>query len=237
MNFIKKIFDGISDEQVHLQFQKFSRGEFRDRAIIKAKHSAKKYTLSTSAEFANELVRFSSEKLGKNKTKVSGAIVSTLDLTGEFNFKDKKQFQGVKRYIIDGEMSGEEILSLLEKFPKAFFALSLEVPSEGIKLKIKPKAPKSGKPGTKGEEEPKADFCKLVFTDSAIAKEFIFEVDNFKDAFIKHHFFIESIIIPEELKKEKDFAKIRELSKRKGKVVREAVIDGKEIKSEKEFIA
>ena len=38
MNFIKKIFDGNIDESVHLQFQKFSKGEFRDRALIKARY-------------------------------------------------------------------------------------------------------------------------------------------------------------------------------------------------------
>jgi len=37
--FIKKIFDGKNDEFVHLQFQKFSRGEFTDRAMVKVKES------------------------------------------------------------------------------------------------------------------------------------------------------------------------------------------------------
>lgn len=227
MNFIKKIVDKNIDENVHLQFQKFSRGEFRDRAVIEAKNSNGKYTIKTSAEFANELVRLMAKKLGEDKTQVTGAIVSTNDLTGEIDFKEKKQFQGVKRYLIDKEMSGAEIISLIDKFPKTFFALSFEVGSD--KLKIKPKAPKSGKPG-KGDEEVKADFCVLKTTDKKIADNFIFEKPDFKQAKINHTFFIDKIEMPEG---EKDFAKIREMAKRVGRIVRKAEINGE--KKEEEF--
>ena len=64
-----------------------------------------------------------------------------------------------------------EIIDLLNKFPKAFFALSFETEDE-TKLKIKAKAPKSGKPGTKGEEVPKPDFCKLITKDKKIVESF-----------------------------------------------------------------
>jgi hypothetical protein len=231
MNFIKKVFDEKVDEEVHLQFQKFSKGEFRDRALIEAKNSNGKYTIKTSAEFANELVKMMAEKLGDERTKVTGAIVSTSDLTGKIEFKDKKQFQGVKRYIIDREMSGKEILDLLNEFPKTFFALSFSVGED--KLKIKPKAPKSGKPG-KGDKEAKADFCSLKTRNKQIADNFIFENPNFKDARINHTYFIDGMVMPEG---EKDFAKIREMSKRKGKIVRKAVIDENVVNSEKEFEA
>jgi len=231
MNFIKKIAERNFDDDVHLQFQKFSKGEFRDRAIIKAKKSGKKYSINTSAEFVNEIVKMCAEKLGDGKTKITGAIVSTSDLTGELEFKEKKQFQGVKRYLINSEMSGREILELLRKFPKSFFALTFDV-SENTKLKTKPKAPKSGKPGS-GGEEPKADFCKLITDDEKIGKSFIFEKPEFKNAEVKHNFFIERIEIPSELKDSKDFAKVREESKRIGKIFRIAKID--EQKFEKEF--
>lgn len=231
MNFIKKVVDKEIDENVHLQFQKFSKGEFIDRALIEAKNSNGKYTIKTSAEFANELVKEVAKKLGGKKTRVTGAIVSTQDLTGELEFKEKKQFQGVKRYLIDKEMSGTEILSLLEKFPKNFFALTFE--AGDTNLKIKAKAPKSGKPG-KGGESPKAEFCVLKTTDSEIAKNFIFENPNFKKAEINHTYFIEKMVLPEG---EKDFSKIRELAKRKGKIVRKSLIDGKETSSEIEFEA
>lgn len=238
MNFIKKIFDGEKEESIHLQFQKFSKGEFRNRALIRVKKTKDKFTIFTSAEFANGLVKNTAEKLGNEKTLVKGAIVSTNDLTGELNFKGKKQFQGVKRYLIENEMSGEEILKLLEKFPRAFFAISFDVGE--TKLKIKPKAPKSGKPGSKKEELPKIDFCKLITTDKQIGESFVFDTlqgtskPDFKEAIIDHTFFIEDIVMP---KGETDYAKIRETAVRKGRIIRKSEIDGKKMIQEFKFEA
>tara|TARA_Y100000034_G_scaffold123040_1_gene169294 strand:- start:1354 stop:2049 length:696 start_codon:yes stop_codon:yes gene_type:complete len=229
MNFIKKIFERQVDDSVHLQFQKFSKGEFRNRAVIKAKQSKGKYSITTTAEFANELVKNLAGKLGEEKTNIIGVIVSTNDLTGELDFQGKKQFQGVKQYIIDKEMSGNDITKLFERFPKAFFALSFS--AEESVLKIKAKAPKSGKPG-KGNEKPKPDFCRLKTTNRELGQSFVFEKPDFKNAEIIHNFIIEKIIFPEE---EKDFAKIREMAKRKGKIIREAEIDGEKIVKEVEF--
>jgi hypothetical protein len=238
MNFIYDIFKqkGDKEELIHLQFQKFSKGEFRDRALVDAKSSAKMYTIKTSAEFANGLVRTVAEKLGDDVTRVTGAVVSTQDLKGELNFKEIKQFQGVKRYLIDDEMSGESIIQLLDKFPRNFFALSFSAAKDNTILKVKPKAPKSGKAG-KGDEKPNADFCTLKTTDKDIAKSFIFENPDFKTAKINHTYIIESLEIPEELKEEGDFAKMREGAKRKGKIIRDAIIDGEGIKTETDFEA
>ena len=233
MNFIEKAINKRADDATHIQFQKFSKGEFRDRAIIEAKNSKGKYTIKTSAEFANELVKMVAEKLGEQKTKVTGAVISTNDLTGQLDFTDKKQFQGVKRYLINNEMSGNEILQLLEKFPKTFFALTFDAEKDETKLKIKPKAPKSGKPG-KEDKDIKADFCTLKTNDSKIAKSFIFEKEDFKKAKIIHTFFIEKIIFPEG---EKDFAKIRELAKREGKILRKSTIDEEDSQKEYPFVA
>jgi hypothetical protein len=234
MNFIKKIFDDKIDESVHLQFQKFSKGEFTNRALVKAKNSGSKYSITTTAEFANELVRDVAEKLGNLKTKVTGAIISTSDFTGIIDFKEKKQFQGVKKYVIEKEMSGNEIINLLEKFPKAFFALSFEVEKDETKLKIKPKQPKSGKPSSKEDEKPVPDFCRLSTKDQKIGQSFVFEKPNFKEAEIDHVFLITDLVVP---KDEKDFAKMREMAKRKGTIIRNSKIDGKEIKTEKDFAA
>ncbi|MEK6945768.1 MAG: hypothetical protein AABW63_03160 [Nanoarchaeota archaeon] len=235
MNFIKKIFEEKVDHSVHSQFQKFSKGEFKRRAVVKVKNSGGKFSISTSTEFASEFVRICAEKLGNNKTAVTGIIVSTLDLSGQLEFKDKKQFQGVKKYIIEGEMSGKEILSLLDKFPKAFFALTFSFGNNT--LKIKPKLPKSGKPGTKGEDAIKPDFCKLITDDKALGESFVFEKPGFKEAEMTHDYIITDIVVSPELKKSNDFAKIREEAKRKGKIIRKGKIDGKEFLSEKNFEA
>ena len=233
MNFIKKLVDGKGDEMTHLQFQKFSRGEFQNRAIIESRFSKGKYTINTTPEFANEMVYIVAKKLGKEKTQVTGSIITTSDLDGKIDFKSKKQFQGVKNYSISGEMNGEDILNLLSKFPKAFFGLSFST-SDTV-LKIKAKMPKSGKPSSKGESVPKPDFCRLVTTDKEIGKSFIFETDDFSKASINHKFIIEKIVIPDELKNEKDFAIVREKSLREGKIIRVATIDEKEIVKEINF--
>jgi hypothetical protein len=232
MNFIKKIFDGKIDESVHLQFQKYSRGEFNNKAAVKVIHSKENYSISTTYEFASDLIKIMAKKLGNGKTKVTGVVVSTNDLTGQLNFTGKKQFMGVKQYVIDSEMSGNEMIGIIEKFPNAFVGLSFKVGED--ELKIKPKAPKSAKPSTKTDEKPNPDFCKLKTQDSAIAKSFVFEVPDFKRADITHHFEIKEIIPP---KDEKDFAKIRELAKRKGILMRDAMIDEKTYKKEVEFAA
>ncbi|GBE20470.1 MAG TPA: hypothetical protein ENG87_05455 [Candidatus Pacearchaeota archaeon] len=235
MNFIKKIVDKSIDENVHFQFQKFSKGEFRNRAVIKAKNSKGKYTITTTAEFANEMVRTIAEKLGDDQAKVTGAIISTNDLKDKLDFKEIKQFQGVKKYLIDKEMTGKEILDLLDEFPKAFFALSFEIGD--TKLKIKPKSPKSGKPVSKGGEAPKPNFCRLITNDKEVGGSFVFEKPEFKDAEINHIFIIDEIVIPEEFKEEKDFAKVREAALRKGRIIRTAKIDGQETIKEIEFVA
>lgn len=233
MNFIKKVADKNFDESVHLQFQKFSKGEFRQRAIIEAKNSKGNYTIKTSAEFANELVKSLAERLGSKKTKVTGSIIGTNDLKGVLDFKKISQFQGVKNYSIEKDMSGDEMISLIDKFPKNFFALSFSVGDNS--LKIKPKAPKSGKPKNKDDTEmPKADFCVLKTTDKKLAEEFIFENPQFKSAKVMHDFYIDGIEIPEELRKSEDFALVREKSKRVGRILRRTEIDEK--KSERELV-
>jgi hypothetical protein len=240
MNFIKRVFDGKIDESVHLQFQKFSRGEFKDRAIVRVKKVKDKYTISTTAEFGNGLIKVLAEKLGDKKTKVTGGIISTVNLKEIPKYHDflanskVKQFQGVKNYAIDSEMSGKELIEIVDAFPKAFFGLSFSAGDDV--LKIKAKAPKSAKPKNKNEA-PNPDFCKLITTDEKIVKDFVWEDSNFKLAEIYHDFIIESIPVPAYLKNEKDFAIVREKSLRKGKIVRRGAIDGKEVKEVKDFEA
>lgn len=244
MNFLKKVAEKNFDDSVHLQFMRFSRGEFTNRASIKARHSKGVYTINTTAEFANELVREVAEKVGDRKVHVTGAIVSTQNLKENLEFYDllahaeTKQFAGVRTFIITAEMTGKEILNFMNKNPKLFFALTFATPDGDYILKVKPKAPKSAKPPTKGgDDEIKADFCKLITNDEKLGKSFVFEKPDFKTAEINHVYKIDEIVIPAELKNEKDFAKVREMARRKGKIIRMANIDGKEVKSELEFEA
>jgi hypothetical protein len=202
------------------------------KALVEAKKMSKNISIVTSAEFANELVLGVAELMGDGeKTKVTGAIVSTRDLTNEIEFKEKKQFQGVKRYILDTEMSKEKILNLCKNFPKVFLALSFKI--EGTELKIKPKAPKSPKSKNK-EESPKADFCRLKTNSSELINNYLFDIENFKKVRISHDFIIEEIILPEG---EENPLKMRELAKRKGKIIRKINLDDSEKIKEVNFIA
>jgi hypothetical protein len=238
--FIKKIFENKIDDWVHIQFQKFSRGEFNDRALIRAKNSSGKYTIDTTAEYARELVRMMGIKLGEGKTHVNGALISALDLDG-FKYESKSSAIGVRKYNIDREMTGTEIVNLCDSVNKAFIGLSFKVGDE--ELKIKPKSPKSAKGASSAKKEDadlKIDFCKVKTNDKSIYLNIIFDKDipeNWKKIEVRHNFLIQEIVIPPELKNEKDFAVIREKSLRKGKIIRTVNIDGKIIKKEIEFSA
>ncbi len=232
--FIKKIFEKKHDNLVHLQFQKFSRGEFKDRAVVIGRKTAKSYSISTSAEYVNEFVRYMAEKLGNSKTKVTGIIVSTQKL--DIDYQNISQFQGIKKYKMDKEMSGNEILEICDKLPNAFIALSFS--TNDSELKIKEKLPKTGKPG-KGDEEVKANFCRIKTTDEKLVRNLIFdsEVKDFKKVEIKHTFLITDIEIPTELKNEKDFSKVREGALKNGKIIREINVDDNKIKKEEDLKA
>ncbi len=232
MNFIKKVLNGEKSDFAHLQFQKFSKGEFRDKALIEAKKMGKGWAIKTSGEFTNELVRIAAKKLGENKTLIKGVIISTLDLDGELEFIKKSNFQGVKKYSINTEMSGNQIIELLDKMPKNFFALTFDVKTDNTKLKIKPKSPKASKDKKTGDA--KADFCTLKTTDEAWVKSFIFEKPDFKKAIINHTYFIEEMILPEG---EDNFAKMREMAIRKGRIIRKTNIDENENSKEYNFEA
>lgn len=225
---IKKIFSGVFDEEVHSDFLKFGKGEFKDKYLIDGKKQADKWVIKTGPEFANYLVRLGLEK-AKGKIKVTGVIVSTLQMEISIS-KDLKQFMGIKQYKVDTETEASVILDLMKKYPRAFFALSFVLPD--LELKIKPKAPKSAKPST-SEKEPKAEFCSLKTTDEKVVKELFFDVSFIKEVAIKHIVKIDQIVYP------KDFAKmkpedVREQSKRKGVIVRQITADGKvEVKEAK----
>src|SRR3989344_839098 len=230
-NTIRKIFSNETDEEIHLDFIKYSRGVFENRYLLEGKKQKDKWNVKTSAEFANYLVRRCLEKIS-GKVKVSGAIICTFSLEGKIEFERVKQFAGVKQHLINSEISSEKILKLMDEFPKAFFALSFS--SGDCDLKVKAKAPKSGKPGAKGEDGPKADFCSLKTTDEELVKDLFFDVGNFKEIKIKHTLEIKDIEIPKNAKTPEE---MRWLAVRKGIMKRFIDVDGLKKTSEMNFAA
>lgn len=230
---IKKIFNQEFDEEVHNSFLKFGKGEYANRYLIEGKNQKDRYSIKTSAEFANFFVRKCLEEVDKDsKLAVKGVIISTLDLEGDNNLviKKKSNFQGIKKLQIDSEVLASDILDLIEKYPKAFFGLTFKTLKS--ELKIKPKSPKSGKPGKKGEDGPKVDFCSLKTTNDVILSDLFFDIGkNWKEIKIYHTLKIEKIIYPKDLSNMKP-EEVREKSKRRGVVLREIFQDGQ--KSEKQ---
>ena len=143
---MKKIFENTMDEEVHVAFLKFGRGEYKNKYMLEGKKQAKKWSIKTGAEYANNLVRLCLSKT-QGPIKMKGVVVSTLDLRDEIKFDIKKvsNFQGVRKHVIETEIEPSQIIELMDKYPKAFFALTFS--GEDFALKIKPKGPTSGKPG------------------------------------------------------------------------------------------
>lgn len=231
---IKKIFDGNFDDAVHIAFLRFGKGNYENKYMIEGKRQAKKWAIKTGTEYANFLVRRCLEK-SQGPVAMKGVIVSTLDLRDEISFDIKKvsNFQGVRKHAIDAEINPEDILALMEKYPKAFFALTFK--GDDFILKIKPKAPTSGKPG-KGGEKPVIDFCSLKTEDKEFVDELFFGVGEFQEVLVSYTIDITDIVYPSNMDELKP-TEVRELAKRKGVARRKVIADGIEKNSEAAFVA
>jgi hypothetical protein len=232
---MKKIFDGECDNEVHVGFLKFGRGEYNDKYLVEGKRQAKKWAIKTGAEYANFFVRSCLGKID-GAVAVKGVIVSTLDLRDEIRFDLVKvgNFQGVRKFQIDTELEPSQIIELMDKYPKAFFALSFK--GEDFVLKIKAKAPTSGKPGKEKEGGPVADFCSLKTSSKDIVDDLFFGVGDFSECKIRHTIKVTDIVYPDNVADLKP-AEVRELAKRKGVVIRKVSKDGSDSENEAEFVA
>tara|TARA_Y100000034_G_C6852665_1_gene387001 strand:+ start:22 stop:735 length:714 start_codon:yes stop_codon:yes gene_type:complete len=237
MNVIRKIFSGVSgkdDKEVHNAFIKFSKGSFPDRYLLEGKKQKDKFVVKTSAEFVNFLVANCLKKLPAEKVQMKGAIISTLKIQDELGIDVErvKQFMGIKQNLINTEVEPGKILGAMEKFPKAFFALTFK--GDNFELKVKAKAPKSAKPGSKGDKGAKADFATLKSTDSELVKDLFFDVPEFKKIEVNHTIVIDQIEVDTSIS---DPVEMRESAVRKGKIIRSVVVDEQEKKSESDLIA
>tara|TARA_Y100000310_G_scaffold79677_1_gene76351 strand:- start:5796 stop:6494 length:699 start_codon:yes stop_codon:yes gene_type:complete len=232
MNFVKKLFDGEIDEDVHFQFIRFGKGNYKGRFRL-GLWKTKKVKVKTSFEFANDLVLLCS-RLGGGK--VSGIVLTKKNISSimsenniEGNSEVKKSGLYYLNNIPEQELKKEQLVEL----EKVCYSTLLDIVGEGFKLSVKKKLPKPGK----NENKIDTRFCVLEADEkfySEIKEDFFWDMPEAKKIDISHEVIVDEIISPEG---EKDFAKIRELAKRKGKIMRKAEIDGKEIINEKEFKA
>ena len=236
MNFIKKIFlssNESKDESVHRQFIRFGKGEYGGRALLSF-WKTKNIKIKSSFEFANDFVKLCSNFGSLN---VSGTVFSKKDISNVMSMNRIKGNSETKRggvyyqnNIASQELSGEQIKKLEEA---SYFTL-LNMDGPGVKLRIKPKLPKPGKSENKVDDK----FCQLELDEKyhrAVKEDFFWDLPDCKKAIVEHKFIISEIVMPKT--NEKDFAKIREMAKRKGKIIRVANVDGKEIITELSFEA
>ena len=230
MNFMKRLFNGESGVDIHQQFIRFGKGDYKGRFLLNL-WKTKKIKVKTSFEFANDLIRLCS---GFGDCKASGIILSKRNISDtmsrnniEGNSETKKGGLYYRNNIPSQKLKKEQLVEL-EK--ESYFVL-LDLEGDSFKLKIKKKLPKPGKSEKKIDDK----FCVLEIENkfySEIKDDLFWDMPESKKINIKHEVIINEILMPEG---EKDFAKIREMAKRKGKIIREAEIDGKKIIKEIEF--
>lgn len=232
---MRKVFDGQCDEKVHSDFLKFGRGIYENKYMLEGKKQTKKWSIKTSFEYVNFIVRKCLEKVNGEVT-LAGVIVSTLDLKNEIPFEVQKvsNFQGVKKNVIKTTTQSSQVIDLINKYPKVFFALSFSGP--GFALKVKPKAPTSGKPGKTNKDGPSVDFCSLKTEDKEIVDELFFKEGEFSEISVKHTIEVTDIVYPDNMSELKP-AEIREQAKRKGVLKRISVVDGNQSENKVSFVA
>lgn len=230
---LRDIFEGKKNEGAHDEFIKFSKGSFGNKYLINAKKQKSQWAIKTGAEFANYLVRSCLQGVS-GEIKITGVIVATFDMKSKADFpiEKVKKFMGIQQAVISTDIAPEKILSLMDAYPRAFYALSFVTPE--CQLKIKAKAPKGAKPAAGGGKTPVADFCSLKTARDDIIKTLFFECPDFKEIALNHTLQITNIEIPKGVS---DPVQMREQSKRQGKIIRKLTADGYEKSSEAEFLA
>lgn len=227
MNFIKKVFLGEIDDFVHRQFIRFGKGRYERRALLRL-WKTKKIKIKSSFEFANDFVLFIA---GLGDFKFSGIVLSKNEISIHSSDGGTKK-QGLFFYNVEN-ISSREVNELADKI--YYFLLDVSDLEIGLNLKIKNKLPKPGK----GEYKIDDKFCQLELDEKYYGNaknDFFWDLPDCKKAQVEHVFLIDEIILPQD-KEEKDFAKIREMAIRKGKIIRISNVEGKEVKTEKEFEA
>ena len=210
-SFLAKIISGNSDEESRKYFLRFGKGDYKRRFLISF-NKGNKVKIRGGFEWANDFVRFINDN--KN-TKFSGIIMMKDKVPG----RDGKKKGGSFAYEVS-EVN-------LKEFENAYYYL-LDVNDSDIVLKIKKSLPKPGKNENKIDDK----FCSLDLDLKywSKAKEaFFLDVPECKKAKVEHEILINEIEMPKGVA---DPSKIRELAKRKGKIIRKMNCDWKEVVKE-----
>ena len=213
--FIKEIFEKGTSEEGHRYFMRFGKGDYK-RRFISSIAGGNNVKVRASFELANYFVNF---VRGNSELNFSGKVLTKEKINGA----EGKKKAGVFVYEISE--------SNLKEFENAYYYL-LDANSQDIILKIKKAIPKPGK--NEGKIDNK--FCLLDLNHKylqRVKEAFFWDVPECKKAVIEHELIITDVILPKDVS---DPVKLRELAKRKGKIIRRIIADGKEIVREKDFV-
>ncbi len=227
INFIKNIYEGKVDDYTHLKFTRYSRGRF-EKEPITIKVTGKKVKVQTGPEYAEVLLRILADHAA-SEVSLKGKIISTKDINKRIESYDVEVLKKWgKKYDVSATIPAPKFKEMVYEFEDCYLLLTCE--SGGDKVKVKTALPK---PGELKEKFVTADFTKEHMDD--IKSEFLFDVSDFKkEASIKHTYVIDEIAVDESLI-ETDPERARLEAKRKGKIIRDKTIDGKNEISEIEM--
>ncbi len=213
--FIKNIFEGKELEGAHSYFTRFGKGDYK-RRFLTSFNKGKRIKIKASFELANDFVNFVREN---SSAKFSGVVLTKDKIDG----KEGKKKKGLIAYEISE--------SGLEEFENARHYL-LNVSSDDVVLKIKKAIPKPGKSEGKIDDK----FCvmdlDLKYWDK-VREKFFWDVPDCKKVIIEHELIITDIVLPSGVD---DPVKMRELAKRKGKIIRKIIADGDEMVRENDLL-
>lgn len=221
--FIKKIVIKDVDDSVHSKFTRYSRGVFERKALLTVKRNGK-IKMNGSYEIANDMVLFIASLV--KKMKVFGAIFSKKEIPGLSGRKKGELLE----YAVDQDMDYQKI----KEISKLAYLMFLDCEADSISFKIKKKTlPKPSPKGDKLNDKFWTCIMDIKYWNNVKA-EFLFDFPEAKKYEVKHNYDIQEVLMP---KGEKDYEKIRALAKKKGKIIRKAIVDGTEITNELDFEA
>jgi hypothetical protein len=232
MNFIKKLIEKKIDDEVHRQFIRFGKGEFGGRFLLGLRKTSN-IKLKTSFEFANDLVALCASF---GDCKISGLILSKEDISKMMSANNIKCQSEPKRgglYYQNNIDSQDITKEKLVELEKVSYVALLDIEGAGFKLKTKKKLPKPGKSESKIDDK----FCQLEADEKyypKIKEDLFWDTPEAKKVSITHKIIVKDIIQP---KGETDYAKVREMAKRKGQMIRKITADEKESLKEIDFEA
>ncbi len=229
MQYIKQIFEGNVEDWVHERFVRYGKGEFKG-PVLTVKKLGKGVKVTGSWEYATGLAVILA---GASQTvQVKGLVFAKRDLSQILPdflsvLKEKKK-KSLYNAEVSGEFDADAFKGLYSMIPDA--VLLLDVVAGKNKLKSKKKLPK---PGSKQIES----FCSASFDKTileAVNSELLFDVStDYSELVVTHNIFVDDIVPPVGVT---DPARIRMEAKRKGKLERIVLVDGKESKSSIELL-